>query len=120
MANTEFRATTAMNMRRMLAAPQMRTNASAFDEEQADDEPTVPQRRAPARPNASDASAQGKSVQDVFASMMSQVAGRPVRAVRTPAATPGGGSPAPAVGRNDPCPCGSGKKYKKCCGRNLA
>ncbi|HCY60580.1 MAG TPA: SEC-C domain-containing protein, partial [Lachnoclostridium sp.] len=19
---------------------------------------------------------------------------------------------------NDPCPCGSGKKYKKCCGRN--
>ncbi|MDR2695382.1 MAG: SEC-C domain-containing protein, partial [Deltaproteobacteria bacterium] len=32
------------------------------------------------------------------------------------------GTPAPAVraepklGRNDPCPCGSGKKYKKCCG----
>jgi len=25
----------------------------------------------------------------------------------------------PKVGRNDPCPCGSGKKYKKCCGRNL-
>ncbi len=24
----------------------------------------------------------------------------------------------PRVGRNDPCPCGSGKKYKKCCGRN--
>lgn len=23
------------------------------------------------------------------------------------------------VGRNDPCPCGSGKKYKKCCGRNV-
>ena len=21
-------------------------------------------------------------------------------------------------GRNDPCPCGSGKKYKKCCGAN--
>ncbi|MBO4802382.1 MAG: SEC-C domain-containing protein [Bacteroidaceae bacterium] len=21
------------------------------------------------------------------------------------------------VGRNDPCPCGSGKKYKHCCGR---
>lgn len=37
-----------------------------------------------------------------------------------------GGSPAPKVetvrraepkvGRNDPCPCGTGKKYKKCCG----
>ncbi|MGE4299366.1 MAG: YchJ family protein [Desulfovibrionaceae bacterium] len=24
---------------------------------------------------------------------------------------------APKVGRNEPCPCGSGKKYKKCCGR---
>lgn len=23
------------------------------------------------------------------------------------------------VGRNDPCPCGSGKKYKKCCGKNI-
>jgi preprotein translocase subunit SecA len=33
-----------------------------------------------------------------------------------------GGKPKPLVkkekkvGRNDPCPCGSGKKYKKCCG----
>jgi preprotein translocase subunit SecA len=25
----------------------------------------------------------------------------------------------PKVGRNDPCPCGSGKKYKKCCGRDV-
>ena len=36
----------------------------------------------------------------------------------------GGGKPQPIVkkekkvGRNDPCPCGSGKKYKKCCGAN--
>jgi preprotein translocase subunit SecA len=33
----------------------------------------------------------------------------------------GGRSPvkrkAPKIGRNDPCPCGSGKKYKHCCGR---
>jgi preprotein translocase subunit SecA len=26
----------------------------------------------------------------------------------------------PRVGRNDPCPCGSGKKYKKCCGKDVA
>lgn len=26
-------------------------------------------------------------------------------------------APNPPVGRNDPCPCGSGKKYKKCCGK---
>ena len=25
----------------------------------------------------------------------------------------------PKIGRNDPCPCGSGKKYKNCCGRNF-
>ncbi len=25
----------------------------------------------------------------------------------------------PKIGRNDPCPCGSGKKYKKCCGKNI-
>jgi len=24
----------------------------------------------------------------------------------------------PRVGRNEPCPCGSGKKFKQCCGRN--
>ena len=38
--------------------------------------------------------------------------------------TGGTGKPQPVVkrekkiGRNDPCPCGSGKKYKKCCGAN--
>ena len=26
----------------------------------------------------------------------------------------------PKVGRNDPCPCGSGKKYKKCHGQGAA
>ncbi len=26
-------------------------------------------------------------------------------------------SAGPKVGRNDPCPCGSGRKYKQCCGR---
>jgi preprotein translocase subunit SecA len=41
--------------------------------------------------------------------------------------TPGQGQPSKAakqepvtvekIGRNDPCPCGSGKKYKKCCGQ---
>jgi hypothetical protein len=29
---------------------------------------------------------------------------------------PGTLPPAPQAGRNDPCPCGSGKKFKKCCG----
>ena len=42
---------------------------------------------------------------------------------RDPGAAGGEGQPKtfrreqPKVGRNDPCPCGSGKKYKNCCGR---
>ena len=32
-------------------------------------------------------------------------------------AMPQASPPKKKVGRNDPCPCGSGKKYKKCCGR---
>lgn len=34
---------------------------------------------------------------------------------RAPAA-----APKPPVGRNDPCPCGSGRKFKKCCGDEVA
>ncbi|MGI6345016.1 MAG: preprotein translocase subunit SecA [Bacillota bacterium] len=38
-----------------------------------------------------------------------QPAGQPARTKQVSSAK---------VGRNDPCPCGSGKKYKRCCGRN--
>ncbi len=50
----------------------------------------------------------------------------PKAAAAAPSQQPrGGGAPAkvqvqrttPKVGRNDPCPCGSGKKYKYCCGK---
>jgi preprotein translocase subunit SecA len=37
-------------------------------------------------------------------------------AARTASAVRSASRPTPKVGRNDPCPCGSGKKYKKCCG----
>jgi preprotein translocase subunit SecA len=60
-----------------------------------------------------------------------QPARRPVRAYKpeASAAAPAGAPAEPAkaaqarrstdrVGRNDPCPCGSGKKYKRCCGSN--
>ncbi len=46
---------------------------------------------------------------------------KPSAAVQQPGAAPEKQRPVMAekkVGRNDPCPCGSGKKYKKCCGRN--
>lgn len=52
-------------------------------------------------------------------------AARPSAPLIATARTPGKPSGAPAavlpqvkeIGRNDPCPCGSGKKYKKCCGK---
>lgn len=43
---------------------------------------------------------------------------RPLRRIRNPINPP---KPvtrsAPKIGRNDPCPCGSNKKHKHCCGR---
>ncbi|GAB4170609.1 MAG: preprotein translocase subunit SecA [Terrimicrobiaceae bacterium] len=56
--------------------------------------------------------------------------GQPAPRVQSaPASSPESTSPAPRIelpirrevpraGRNDPCPCGSGKKFKNCCGRN--
>lgn len=43
---------------------------------------------------------------------------RPNMITNSPEARTQQRSSKPAVGRNDPCPCGSGKKYKNCCGRN--
>ena len=112
-ANTEFRATTEQNMRRIISAsqPQVRTNGEDFDgAAKASPAAARPAGQEPKKP---------ESTQDVFASMMSQVAGRPVHAVpnRRPPLPGAPAAGAPPVGRNDPCPCGSGKKYKKCCGR---
>ena len=45
-------------------------------------------------------------------SPMAQVARGKSQSQKQPAKTAAG-----RVGRNDPCPCGSGKKYKKCCGK---
>jgi hypothetical protein len=39
-------------------------------------------------------------------------------AKRNPAPYPEASARSPRVGRNSPCPCGSGKKYKRCCGVN--
>jgi hypothetical protein len=49
---------------------------------------------------------EGDSGEDLLGSPSGEYAPAPIR--RT----------APKVGRNEPCPCGSGKKFKKCCGVN--
>ena len=48
----------------------------------------------------------------------SQQAGTDARGGEAPAAPRTIRKNTPKVGRNDPCPCGSGKKYKKCCGKD--
>ncbi|MBQ2632766.1 MAG: preprotein translocase subunit SecA [Kiritimatiellae bacterium] len=109
--SSEFRSATATRMRAMFdMMEQVQTNAGEFDPA----EEESPRRPAP----ASGASDRAKTIGDVFASMMSG-AGSPASA-RAPAGPVGRPPQAvQVVGRNDPCPCGSGKKYKKCCGRNL-
>ncbi|MBR0241919.1 MAG: SEC-C domain-containing protein, partial [Kiritimatiellae bacterium] len=119
--SSEFRSATAVNMRRMFAAMEAAQRAAVTNEaavsidgttgDGAESAPAGPAKAVPATREENQ-----KAVADVFASMMSR-----------PPVAPHGAAPAlvaapraqPAVGRNDPCPCGSGKKYKKCCGRNL-
>jgi uncharacterized protein YecA (UPF0149 family) len=113
----EFRSATATNVRRLFAtmareraAAQTNERAIAVDGDPSSrDEPAEAVHDAPPSAPPRD---NKKAVADVFASMMS----RPVQVV--PAAGVSGAPARAAVGRNDPCPCGSGKKYKKCCGRN--
>ena len=109
--SAEFRSATAARMQRMLAAAgaaRIRTNADEITvtESEKSSGPAVPEKSA----------ASAKTIGDVFASMMSrpQAAAVPQGpAVAAPSRVQ------PVVGRNDPCPCGSGKKFKKCCGRNM-
>ena len=51
--------------------------------------------------------AQGQKPSDVVSEAAAAATAEKAKPVRT----------GPKVGRNDPCPCGSGKKYKHCCGR---
>ena len=127
--SAEFRCATATRMQamfEMMRRQQMQTNAGEFDEADAAassaDVPTAAVEERKEEP------APAKTIGDVFASMMNQnrmAAGvRPVAPSTLPGAMPRPGGPganaaAAVVGRNDPCPCGSGKKYKKCCGRGL-
>ena len=121
--STEFRSATAGNVRRLMAmmkASSERVQRTNEDEISVDGASTSSAAQPAPQPAAAEASPQDRkrAVADVFASMMSNPSR--VAPVASPAA--GAGMSAPrhdVVGRNDPCPCGSGKKYKKCCGRNF-
>ncbi len=106
--SSEFRSTTATNLRRMFAAMEAQRQSAVTNEDAitVDGDGSESPRSVP--------SERPKTVADVFASMMSarMAAAKPA----VPGAAPAGRQS--AAGRNDPCPCGSGKKFKKCCGRN--
>ena len=112
--SSEFRSTTAANLRRMFAAMEAQRRDVVTNEEAITVDGDASGSPVPAVGAPSAAPEAPKTVADVFASMMSGRAPSPVQS---------GAASAPvkaqsAVGRNDPCPCGSGKKFKKCCGRN--
>ena len=111
--SSEFRSTTAANLRRIFAAMESQRQRAVTNEDviEVDGDESETANVVESEPKAPESP---KTVADVFASMMSSrmAAARPMAAMPQP--TRGSST----VGRNDPCPCGSGKKFKKCCGRN--
>ncbi len=104
--SAEFRSATASRLQTMYnMLARSRTNAGEFDSASSVD-------RDVSAPTPS-----AKSIGDIFQSMMTRPMAKPVAV--TPALVNPSVASHPEVGRNDPCPCGSGKKYKKCCGRNV-
>ena len=116
-ATSVFRATTVQNFHRMMAVPSSRVQTVHADinmlaggeqpQEQGEQEP-APRRQLSAEVPQSAVAG--------FDAMMQAME----RAERAPAPRPDSSTADQrSVGRNDPCPCGSGKKYKKCCGLGL-
>ncbi|MBR2940608.1 MAG: preprotein translocase subunit SecA [Kiritimatiellae bacterium] len=121
--SSEFRCATAARLQAHFNMMRAQTNAGAFDSAEA--EPNGAKIEG-AGAEGKGASSSAMTIGDVFASMMNQnrmAAGvRPVAASNLrlqPSSSSRPPQAAAAVGRNDPCPCGSGKKYKKCCGKGL-
>lgn len=117
----EFRAATARTVRRMFAAA--RTNADQFDA-QSEGGADASSAAAQNPPRKSADPSAPVSAKEAFAALMGVSPDRVQQAAPRGGAQPAGpasrgAATMPRVGRNDPCPCGSGKKYKKCCGRNL-
>jgi hypothetical protein len=76
----------------------------------ADNRVGMKQLRARAEQLAGELSEEEQEIVEAAIQVRMQRAGRDVEPV------PGEAAPKPKVGRNEPCPCGSGRKYKKCCG----
>ncbi|RMD64462.1 MAG: hypothetical protein D6824_03965, partial [Planctomycetota bacterium] len=90
--------------------------AGAQEQRPAEAPTPAPSQRAARTPAPHPAAAQPAQRRVSQQAVVTRLAG--ARAGAAPAPAPKTPTPPPAprkVGRNDPCPCGSGKKYKKCC-----
>ena len=107
-ATSVFRATTVQNFQRMMRAP-TRVQTVHNDINMLAGGMQTTSSEAPPRPISADVPTSAVQNFDAMLESMNKP-----QALRNP-------SPVATknVGRNDPCPCGSGKKYKKCCGQGL-
>lgn len=115
-ATTVFRATTRQNLMRMMAAPSQQVQTVHADMNILDSQPqggAQPHRRV--RPSEVPESADRNF--DAVLQALDKAERAPGGAVQLGKLRPA--TAARAAGRNDPCPCGSGKKYKRCCGQGL-
>ena len=89
-----------------------------YDDDEGDEDVGVPQGAVDVGPAETPAAAAQAGAAPVVARRDPAVVGAgPVRSLATPQPRPSGDWS--DVGRNDPCPCGSGKKFKKCHGAQL-
>ncbi len=122
--SSEFRSATAARLQAAFnRMSQAQTNRAEFDsaEEAAPSDKRTVNSEQRTDAEGKNPSSSAKTIGDVFASMMSRpgAAAMAARQAAAPAAPQAASAARPVVGRNDPCPCGSGKKYKKCCGKGL-
>ena len=69
-------------------------------------------------PSEVDAASSSTSMYDSSAASVRNTSSKPIPVGKPKTYVKDKNDPFANVGRNDPCPCGSGKKYKNCCGRN--
>ncbi|MCL1919491.1 MAG: preprotein translocase subunit SecA [Kiritimatiellaeota bacterium] len=108
-ATSVFKATTLQSFQRMMRSPIHIQTVHNDINILAGGIQTTSSEDAPQRPISADVP---QSAVQNFDAMLASM-DKPQETKSLPAAA------AKTVGRNDPCPCGSGKKYKKCCGQGL-
>ncbi len=108
-----FRATTVQNFQRMMAQP----NRVRVQTVHADVNMLAGNGQPPADPEPPKQRAISSDVPQAAVANFDAMIQAMEKNQRAPA--PRASADMGTVGRNDPCPCGSGKKYKKCCGQGL-